>query len=267
MLGEGGEARAFVINDGSVLRVNRKGTSQADVSARISLLSRLALRAELVSFEIPQVRDHGFECGHHFTIEDRLHGAPMRDALSQCTGSERENLVHDYLETSTQLSRLMIGETQYGEFAMQDGILCPSFKEFLRERSVKSLAQTELDIDLEAIIEGIEEPEKPQLVHLDYYPANVMCANGKVTAVLDFGGSTIAGSAVFNPIIAAAFLNQLITPSANENDTRLANDWLAENGLTNTGIAVRKWLATYWSFCEEQDDPALFRWCRAILSS
>lgn len=265
LLGAGAEAQVFALNDGSVLRVHRTGTNEADVSSRISLLSRLHLGAENASFQIPRVSDFGFECGFHYTVEDRLSGRSMSDALPSYPASRREYLVQDYLETSAQLAGLLSDETEYGELASRNAIRHPSFKGYLFERATASLRISGLSVAPEDIIAAIEEPDRPALVHLDYYPSNVLCEDEKITAVLDFGGSTIAGSSVFNPIVAAAFLDPRITPAANEKDRLQANDWIQHRGRCETNDAVRKWLAVYWSFCRENEDKQLFRWCRETL--
>lgn len=267
LIGAGAEACVFALNQTSVLRVNRAGTDARDASARVLLLNRLGPGAERLSFDVPRVIDFGFECGLHFTVEARLSGSPMSDALMRLDGARRHDLVHQYLDASMQLGELLSGETQYGELARKGAIRNSCFKVFLRERALESLRVCGLRVDVDRIVDAIEKPDRPQLVHLDYCPSNVLCADGKITAVLDFGATTIAGNSQFNPIIAAAFLNPSITPAANEKDQRQAKGWLQKNGLLDAGFAVQKWLASYWSFCGEKEDLPLYQWCRDILQT
>lgn len=267
LVGAGAEAHVFALNEASVLRVNRPGTDADDASARVDLLNRLGPGAEQLIFDVPRVLDFGFDCGLYFTVEDRLSGTPMSDVLTRLDGARRHDLVHQYLEASTQLGDLLSGETQYGELARKGAIRNSCFKTFLRERALESLRICGLRVDVDQIVDAIEIPDQPRLVHLDYCPSNVMCADGKITAVLDFGATTIAGMSRFNPIIAAAFLNPSITPAANENDQRQAREWLQQNGLLESSLTVQKWLASYWSFCGEKEDLPLYQWCRDILQT
>ncbi|MCR9135820.1 MAG: aminoglycoside phosphotransferase family protein [Alphaproteobacteria bacterium] len=267
LVGAGAEAQVFALNDASVLRVNRAGTLEADASSRIVLLNRLGSRSNRASFDIPRVRDFGFESGLYFTVEDRLSGIPVSDALVRLAGTGRHRLVHEYLEASLQLGELLSGETEYGELARDGAIRNSCFKTFLRVRAQESLRVRGLRIDVDRIVDAIEEPDQPKLVHLGYCPSNVLCADGRITAVLDFGGTTIAGNSQFNPIIAAAFLNPSITPAAGEKDQLQARGWLRERGLLETGFMVQKWLAAYWSFCGEDEDLPLYHWCLDILQT
>ncbi|PRY80449.1 phosphotransferase family enzyme [Yoonia maritima] len=266
-LGAGAEAQVFALGPDKALRVHAADTVAADVAARVALLSRLQNAPQMVRFEIPHIRDFGFQHGFHFTIEDRLTGRPMHQALPQCTPTQRERLVNDYLESATQVTGLLKNETEYGELALANPIRSISFKDFLRARAEASLNVCGLNIDVDDLIAKIDEPDKPSLVHLDYCPSNVLCENGKITAVLDFGGTTIAGCASFNPIAAAAFLNPSITPAANDAGQQQANAWLDDHGFTNKRTPITKWLAAYWSFCGKNDDLPLFHCCRDILGS
>ncbi len=266
LIGSGVEAEVFALNKKTVLRVNRKGSSKSDVTARVELLNRMMSGSQQVRFEIPTVTDFGFKFGLHFTIENRLSGIPLSDGLEQQSGSKRAALIDDYLEISTQLSRLLIGDVTYGELGLGEPIRNPCFKSFLRQRAQQSLDVCQLDIDLESILDAINDPSQPELVHLDYCPSNVMCSEGKITGVLDFGGTTVTGSSAFNPVVATTFLDPTITPVANANDHHQALDWLESFGHSESNLAMKKWLAAYWSFCGKDKDLPLFRWCRRTLN-
>ncbi len=249
-----------------MLRINRKGSDKSDVAARVELLNRMNSGSQHVPFEIPSIVDFGFKSGLHFTIEKRLSGVPLSDELKQQSGSKRAALINEYLEISTQLSRLFIGDAAYGELGLGDPIRNPCFKKFLRQRAHQSLDVCQLDVDLESILDAIDDPTQPDLVHLDYCPSNVMSSEGKITGVLDFGGTTIAGSSAFNPIVATAFLDPTITPVATKDDHHHALDWLGGVGQPESNLAIKKWLAAYWSFCGKDRDLPLFKWCRRTLN-
>jgi hypothetical protein len=263
IIGAGAEAQVFALSKNKVVRVQYAGSDAGDGAARVALLSRLAHSAP--RFDIPRVIDHGQAFGLHFCIEDRLSGAPMHVALAQCHGAARSNLVQDYLETSMQIAPLLTGGAIFGELGLNTPIQSLDFKTFLADRAQASLRVRELRIKMSDVIDAIAAPAQPELVHLDYCPSNVLCENGRITAVLDFGGTTIAGCGKFNPVIATAFLNPVITPSAHHGDHIQAQDWLATVGDLRTQSAIAKWLAAYWSFCGADEDLALYRWCCATL--
>jgi hypothetical protein len=266
-LGRGTEASVYDLGNGTVLRLTNSVIDAEQASARISLLSNLGSTGGGHNFQIPRVQDHGTVQGLHFTIEDRLEGEAMSEALSQSSGSQRQDLIEDYMETSAKIAALYTGkENLFGDIAAIQGIRRSTFKGYLRDRALAALAESRLQIDVEELIAPFEEPVQKELVHLDYHPANVLCHEGAVTAVLDFGSTSLVGCRSFNPAIAFAFLDPRITPSATCYDQHQANGWLKKRELCTSSSAAIRWLAVYWSFCRVDDDPVLFRWCRDTLA-
>jgi len=93
-----------------------------------------------------------------------------------------------------------------------------------------------------------------------------MLAEGEmVTAVIDFGASTIMGDRRLDPLTAAIYLTPPITPTATARDRSVAQEWLVAHHLAEHYEAAQDWIAAYWSFA--QDDPAVYQWSRAILVS
>lgn len=263
-LGGGAEAQVYALATNKVLRINRAGAAAGDIDERVSLLARMGRSTH---FETPIVRDHGQFRGFYYTVEDRLPGVPMHIALAQASAGQRANLVLDYLETATRLGGLFSGTTIYGELARHAPIQDHNFKAFLQERAAASLGVCGVKTDITTIIDDIASPDHPSLVHLDYCPSNVLCEGEKISAVLDFGGTTIAGCASFNPVVATAFMNPMITPSARPDDHTQALEWLHAARPISASRAITKWLAAYWSFCGENEDLALYRWCRTTLDT
>ena len=111
-------------------------------------------------------------------------------------------------------------------------------------------------LDADALAAPFEEPDRAGLVHLDYFPGNVMAEENRVTGVLDFGYATIIGDPRFTPVLAAIYLSNRITPPANGVDRAVAMNWLAQRGLGHLVVPMQRWIAAYWSFCRE-DDPSL----------
>lgn len=263
LIGEGAEAQVFALDERTVLRVGRSGSIEGDLVARSELLKRLK---QPNGFQVPIVKDSGLRAGFFFSIEERLSGAPMSEVLKQVNGSQRESLILDYLRVSTQLSKLIEKQDFFGEIGLEDAITESDFGIFLLNRAKASLRVGKLNIDVCGIVDNIPRPEQSDLVHLDYCPSNVLCENGKITAVLDFGGTTIAGCAKFNPVVAATFLDPTITPTARGSDQAFADRWLLNWGEPAAQDYIKAWLAAYWSFCGRNEELALFKWCQKTLA-
>ena len=265
-MGSGSEASVFDLGNGTVLRLHKSGAKIYDQLERVTLLSKLLLIEAEHSFQIPRVIDQGIIFDRLFTLEDRLEGQTMSEALSAYSGYQRKSLIESYMETATQFGTLYTPkESIFGEVAKSGGVCSETFRGFLYDRALVIIRENEFDIDVADLVSPFVEPETPELMHLDYYPANVLCHDGKVTAVLDFGSTSVMGCGSFNPAIALAFLDPKITPSADNLDCNRALDWLLQRSSKAYFTAVKDWLAVYWSFCDAKDDPVLFRWCRETL--
>ena len=258
-LGRGGEADVYAIADDRVLRLCKPDASQAGFDARLDLLERMDGACGGVC--VPRVLEHGRVEGQLFTIETRLGGVPMSQALGAAT--DRRALVRDYMEVAARL-----GEGQearpFGEIGREDPIRADRLRDYMERRVKASMAAGGVGLDGEALAAPFEEPEQPGIVHLDYFPGNVMADGNRVTGVLDFGYSTIVGDPRFTPVLAAIYLSNRISPPAGAEDRAIAMEWLAERNLTSLVVPLRRWIAAYWSFCRE-DDPKLAAEIRHVL--
>jgi aminoglycoside phosphotransferase (APT) family kinase protein len=118
-------------------------------------------------------------------------------------------------------------------------------------------------LDPAGLAAALPEPDRPALVHLDAFAGNMLAKDGRITAVLDFGGVPIVGDRRLDPLAAAAYLDPDITPTASDADRAVAQEWLAERGLADLYDAARRWLAAFWSAAI--DDVRLHEWCGSIL--
>lgn len=93
----------------------------------------------------------------------------------------------------------------------------------------------------------------PSFVHLHAFAGNILTDGVRVTAVIDFGASCLAGDRRLDPIASAVYLSDRhVTPTATARDVDAALAWLRMNGLAEWLEPGRRWLAAYWSF--EADD-------------
>lgn len=266
LLGQGGESWVFALDDGRVARINRPGTSRAQVDDRSALLSELGRSSKRVPFAIPEVLDTIETEGTISTIERRLPGRPLIELLSEVTGEARAALVRAYLEAADKIGNLMINRPWYGDLLAENAVRSSSYHEYLEQRAAQSLKDARpqfKNVGPAQLTAALPAPDEKSLVHLDAYPGNILAEGDVITAVLDFGASVIIGDRRLDPLTAAIYLTPAITPTAIQADRVVAQEWLIARGLAGHYTAVQNWIAAYWSFAT--DDVSLHDWCRAIL--
>lgn len=266
LLGHGGEAWVYALDDERVLRVLHRGGEVADV------LRRSALVAELVrapaAYRFPEVLDVG-ECeGRAYAIERRLPGRSMLSELGSLQGAARRRLIEAYLDASASLGDLRLpAHDGFGELIASDAIVAPTWRSYLMERAARNLSSStpELrDVDPGPIVDGLPEATSAAFVHLDAFAGNFLTDGVRITAVLDVGASSLAGDRRIDPIASAVYLSDLhVTPTATPDDVRVARAWLRSAQLDQWFEPVRRWLAAYWSF--EVHDPNVIAWCSEVL--
>jgi hypothetical protein len=267
LLGEGGEAQIYALDEGHVVRLFRNGARAEDVSARTELLADIAAAATHLPFETPLVLEQGEYLGRLYTIEKRIPGTSLLKALAVTQGNSRRNLIEQYMEAAWHIGNLNITRTFIGELCRKDAIQTTTWQAFLVERARRNLAASPLaHIDAGVVAAPVGELSgTPAFVHLDYFAGNVMVNEGQLTAVVDFGYSSIMGDRRMNALAAAAHLvTPRITPTVTANDQAIAFAWLRERDLLNYYESGVRWLAAYWAFAS--DDAELYAWCTSILT-
>jgi hypothetical protein len=92
-----------------------------------------------------------------------------------------------------------------------------------------------------------------------------MVNKDQITAVIDFGYSSILGDRRLNTTAAAAYLaTPTITPTSTPYDQAIVYAWLRERDLFTYYERSLRWLAAYWTFAH--DDAGLYTWCRSVLT-
>lgn len=263
LLGTGSEARVYGHGD-QVIRIHATGTRLADAQARARLLEQIAAGATHLRFLTPHVLDVSLHDRRVVTRERRLPGRPVSQMLPALSGTDRQTLLLSYLDAIPQIAGIDLPARSYGALLGQETF--DSWQALSRARLNANLSACPADLR-QAVADTAEcqlpEPQRPSLVHLDYFPANVLCAGTEITAVLDFGSSTLIGDARMDAWSAVAYLDPEISPAFGADDRLLALEWLEGQGLAAHYPAARRWLAAYWSFAV--DDADLMRWCRRIL--
>jgi hypothetical protein len=266
LLGHGGEAWVYALDEERVLRVLHDGGATADVLRRMALVEELARSRPI--YRLPEVLDLGEFEGRTYAIERRLPGRSMMEELAHLEGAARGRLIEAYLDTSASLGDLQLpAHAGYGDLIANDAIVAPTWRTYLEERAARNLARStpELrDVDPVSIAGGLPDASTPSFVHLDAFPGNVLTDGVRVTAVLDIGASSLAGDRRLDPIASTVYLTDPhVTPTATARDVEVAQAWLRTQGLAEWFEPGRRWLAAYWSI--EVDDPKVIAWCSEVL--
>lgn len=273
LLGSGGEAHVYALDDERVLRVYGNGTSLAAAQSRARLLDEIAHGAQRLPFATPIV----LSCGELtvaegekrvYAVEKRIAGTSLLDALRTVAGEPRRRLIEQYMDAAWALGEVVVRRPYFGELDHWDPLSAETFTHYLAERARRSVTGTAFEhLDTQALSTELGEPmTEPTFVHLDYFAGNVMADAGRITAVIDFGYSSIIGDRRMNVVAAAAHLmSARITPVVTEADRAVARDWLQARGLTDYYAAGERWMAAYWLFV--RDDPTVVAWAHEILGS
>ena len=265
-LGQGGEAIVYALDARHVIRINHAGTNPAVVANRSALLAELAQSVARVPFAIPSVVATRVVAERIVTVETRLPGSPLSAVLKEARGEARATLVRTYLDAAARIGDLTIHRPWYGDLLVEQPIRTHTFRAYLEQRAVRSLAAAGgafATVDAGELASALPEPAEPTLVHLDAFPGNVLSDGSSITAVLDFSTVSLLGDRRLDPLTAAAYLYAAITPAATDADRAVAQSWLAEHYLAALEQPTRRWLAAFWSFA--LDDQPLHQWCRSIL--
>lgn len=176
LLGHGGEAWVYALDDDRVLRILRDGGRKADVLRRMALVEELALSQPV--YRLPEVLDVGEIEGRTYAIERRLPGRSMLEELGRIEGAARERLIEAYLDTSASLGDLHLpAHAGFGDLIADDSIVAPAWRTYLEERAARNLARSTPElrqVDPAGIAGGLPDASTPSFVHLDAFAGNFL---------------------------------------------------------------------------------------------
>jgi hypothetical protein len=266
LLGHGGEAWVYALDEQRVVRVlHESGT-------RDQLLRNQALIDELcsggTSFAMPYVIEMNEWDGRIYSIERRLPGLSVLEALESATGAARDRLIEVHLETAAALGELCLSPRDYfGDLVSAEPVRERTWRGYLQQKADAALRAGALDSRANglALADALPVPCTVGFVHLDAFAGNMMTDGERITAVLDIGPACVRGDVRFNALAAAVYLEAPdTTPMATARDVQLARSWLADRDLLDLLEPARAWFAAYWSF--EVDNPKLVSWVRSVLA-
>lgn len=266
LLGEGGEARVYAANDTEILRIMRPGAQLDDALARQSLLGEIARGAAHLPFRTPMIHRVQSVADRIISFEARVQGEPVSTVIESIQGDMRRGLIASYLDTSLRIGDIALSRDWHGPLVGDASLRRSRWSAFLKARLEQVALTCPEDLRAAVLLEARHEwrePDRQHLVHLDYFPANVMACGDTVLAVIDFGPSAVMGDPRFDAWGAVAYLDAELSPHATDADRQQAMDWLTAKDLIGGYAQAKRWIAASWTHAA--DDAPLMAWCRRIL--
>lgn len=272
LIGSGVNAEVYEYGEGQVVKIF-KHADLADVERLKDFYDRI------VNFDLPfsiplinrvgQAKDNTV-----YSIEKRIEGKEMKNALSQMPNDIRIIAIQNYIEATGYIGHIKLDNERFGELNNgEQNLTADAWHEYLRMKTEKVLVETKdsLRIDIPNIelilekfyrnIDALKYNGDKSLVHGDYFPPNVLFDSaGNVTAVIDFSDLTCVGDRRMDLASALFFLesSKLVTGS----EMRTAYEFASER-FGSEGLSVLPFYKTYYALlfsgCKETD-PETFDW-------
>ena len=271
-IGHGGEARVYALRDDRVLRVFHG--PRGDLVPLAAFYDEIA--GAQLPFVLPQMLEHGVLDGLRYSVDVRIPGRPLMDALLELRGERRLRALDSYLAGAELIASIAVDRPYFGEVTRDDPVRAATWSAFLQARIDQSLAsmRPHLKADVASLDDALAGVRRQfdalsfggpaRLVHGDYFPGNVMIGdNDAVTGVIDFGALTVMGDPMMDVASAVVFLEA----------TRDAFDpldvgYLTQRLFDQRGPAVLDVLRAYRGFyairlsnSKLEGDEHLYGWC------
>ncbi|GHA30364.1 hypothetical protein GCM10007989_27640 [Devosia pacifica] len=266
LIGEGGEARVFALDENRVLRIARPGASMDSLRQRQGLAAEIAKSAHHLPFATPHIETVEEVEGRAVAVERRLAGVPLAHLFETIEGRQREAVLTSYLDASAAIQTIIPDRPYVGELGGGHPVRADSYQQYLGKKleAIRAEAPETFFAALGPdIVDALPDCDAPALVHFDMFAGNVLIADGRVSAVLDFGETTLIADPALESWSVVAYLDPQISPNARPADRALAMAWLERRGLAAAYPAARRFIAAAWTHAH--DDPAVMAWCRSIL--
>jgi aminoglycoside phosphotransferase (APT) family kinase protein len=264
LLGSGGEASVYALDDDRVVRVLHAG-SRGAVEARVDLVNEL--RRDDSPFLLPEVLRLGSVGATHFVIERRLPGRSVAEELQRLDRRGRDRLINAHLDAAASLGDLHLEPRGwFGDLIATRSIRAATWRAYLVEKVATSLDRAPgfEHIDAEHLSRDLPDCEHGAFVHLDAFAGNMLAVDTEIMAVIDIGETSVLGDRRLDPLSAAVYLSRsTITPRANDADRMVVHAWLRNAELEEWFEPARRWIAGYWAWAVH--NQKLHQWCRSVL--
>ena len=260
-LGAGGESRVFAIDEHRILRIfHGQGPIRDDSVDRLLA----SWRGTDLGFTLPVVLEAGYTDGQSWTVDRRVPGRSLREALERGDREERRRLLGSALEVVSTLRRLPTGHDGFGLVAVPGAPRFTTLVDLLDERMDAGIAFggggfTALVPDLAAqrsrMRETLADREAvPHFVHNDICPGNLMARDGGASGVVDFSVHALAADPVMDLVGLVCMLGRY--PGSDEDEVWLEGTLLDLLGGDGWLVEVyRRFYGAYYSM-----DPVCWQW-------
>ncbi len=272
LLGEGGEAQVYALGPDHVVRIDKAPADRRLTTRRHAFYA--ALDPARVPFRLPTIVQEAERDGVSYSVERRIAGRSLADALPDLEGAARRRALTAYAETATSVRRLGYAQDGFGEVLAAPPIRSAAWADFILSRAGGCLAAHHRIAGhvgqagrALARLEHMLAPcgaIRPELVHGDYHPANLMVgADGLVTGLIDFGPLTVMGDWRMDAAGAMLYLTGMagVTPE----DKRVVLDHLTERGLSRDVLELYRLFYAFRFL--DTSKAGLLRWCADTIRS
>lgn len=275
-LGGGNQTQVFALDETTIIRPYPSHLPLAFLKRQRDFYN--SLDTSTVSFKTPMILELGVVDGVPYTLEPLLQGRDLQSALEGLADKQRQNALKSYLNTARKIRTLVEGKVPFGEVLVSSPIQADEWTSYLERRIDATLLETgnEIGRDVPGLETAVQRwrsllplvaDAKPELVHGDYFPGNVMVDEaGAVTAVIDFSASTVMGDWRLDVVTACIFLE--LTANVTRDDIAFCKsevEKLLGSEATPLAQLYRLYYALYYTFTRDSDPP-LYRWCVSVLN-
>ena len=278
LLGAGDEAEVYALGADRVLKIDKPAVDRALTGRRRALYA--ALDRSAVPFAVPGILDIGESHGVGWSLETRIAAQCFADLLPRLKGPARQRALLSDADAAAEVRKLrytQVGPHQaaYGEVLAADAIRADSWADFVLARAGACLAAARdrvagLVDRPERALDRLAQwlagcgPTSPDLVHGDFYPANLLTdAQGTVTGLLDFGPLTLMGDATLDLAGAVLYLTGMEGVVAA--DRGVVRERAREHGLGDGDLAIGRLFLAFRLLSTTRDGQ--FRWCADVIRS
>jgi aminoglycoside phosphotransferase (APT) family kinase protein len=275
LVGEGIEARVYGLDQGRVLRVYKPSTPVTATELRALQQFYTTLDTSKVSFKVPKVLSVQEIERRWCTIDERIDGQELNQALGHLEGPARQKALLSYIQTAEHVQQLHGPYDFFGELLAEQPLRTQDWPGFIvtkltsdyqkgKDVMDKAFAGTQKVLDfVQKEVAIVADTKVSKLVHGDYYVLNVLIGGDlHISGVMDFNALALAGDPRMDLAAALIFLIE------QDGNTRLEDrEFLLNYVIQHYGKDIRRIIQLYTlyfaihfaSFCKP-NDPATFNW-------
>ncbi len=222
-IGGGQESDVYDIGNGRVLKLLKRADSVTLLQRKKELYDRL--HKHTTSFKFPRILEISIIEDVQYLIEEKLNGTSLETILSQTTSVDlRTNLLHEMLTAICVMQSITFEDSSFQECIAESPISAESWSIFFEKR-VKRICEkniaplsacvTEHDALIDDYLEKARalfpDDVKKSFVHGDYWPPNILIADGAITAIIDCNDQTLMGDYRIDVASAIIFSETFVT--------------------------------------------------------